>query len=105
MNRRVGVSPEYNSPFVTAARTVNLAPMPVEFPYDVFFSRSAKDQAVVRPLAERWQADGVIRKGEGRRAKNEIQLPKLRSGDLSLSAVASARAGVAALDAKREAAR
>jgi hypothetical protein len=29
------------------------------FPYDVFLSRSAKDKAVVRPLAERLRADGV----------------------------------------------
>ena len=33
--------------------------MPDDFPYDVFLSHSAKDQAVVRPLAERLQADGV----------------------------------------------
>ncbi|MEO6788350.1 MAG: toll/interleukin-1 receptor domain-containing protein [Chthoniobacteraceae bacterium] len=30
-----------------------------QFPYDVFLSHSAKDKAVVRPLAERLQADGV----------------------------------------------
>ena len=30
-------------------------PMPDEFPYDVFLSHSAKDKAVVRPLAERLQ--------------------------------------------------
>jgi hypothetical protein len=29
------------------------------FPCDVFLSRSAKDKAVVRPLAERLQADGL----------------------------------------------
>ena len=33
--------------------------MPDEFPYDVFLSHSAKDQAVVRPLAERLRADAV----------------------------------------------
>ena len=33
--------------------------MPNEFPYDVFLSHSAKDKAVVRPLAERLHADGV----------------------------------------------
>ena len=33
--------------------------MPDEFPYDVFLSHSAKDKAVVRPLAERLRADGV----------------------------------------------
>jgi hypothetical protein len=30
-----------------------------EFPYDVFLSHSAKDKAVLRPLAERLQADGM----------------------------------------------
>ena len=33
--------------------------MPGEFQYDVFLSHSAKDKAVVRPLAERLRADGV----------------------------------------------
>ena len=33
--------------------------MPDEFLYDVFLSHSAKDKAVVRPLAERLRADGV----------------------------------------------
>ena len=33
--------------------------MPDDFPYDVFLSHSAKDKAVVRPLAERLRADGV----------------------------------------------
>ncbi len=33
--------------------------MPDEFQYDVFLSHSAKDKAVVRPLAERLHADGV----------------------------------------------
>ena len=33
--------------------------MPDEFPYDVFLSHSAQDQAVVRPLAERLRAYGV----------------------------------------------
>ncbi len=33
--------------------------MPDEFPSDVFLSHSAKDKAVVRPLAERLRADGV----------------------------------------------
>ena len=33
--------------------------MPDEFPYDVLLSHSAKDKAVVRPLAERLRADGV----------------------------------------------
>lgn len=30
-----------------------------EFEYDVFLSRSAKDKAVVRPLAERLRKDGL----------------------------------------------
>ena len=29
------------------------------FPYDVFLSHSAKDRAVVRPLAERLRQDGL----------------------------------------------
>ena len=33
--------------------------MPDKFPCDVFLSHSAKDKAVVRPLAERLRADGV----------------------------------------------
>lgn len=33
--------------------------MPGEFPYDVFLSHSAKDKAVVRPLAERLRQDGL----------------------------------------------
>ena len=33
--------------------------MPNEFPYDVFLSHSAKDKAVVRPLAERLRKDGL----------------------------------------------
>src|SRR5829696_8943043 len=34
-------------------------PMADEIPYDVFLSHSAKDKAVVRPLAERLLKDGV----------------------------------------------
>ena len=34
-------------------------PASPDFPYDVFLSHSAKDKAVVRPLAERLRADGV----------------------------------------------
>ena len=34
--------------------------MPDEFPDDVFLSHSAKDKAVVRPLAERLRADGLL---------------------------------------------
>ena len=33
--------------------------MPDEFPYDVFLSHSAKDQAVVRQLAERLWGTGI----------------------------------------------
>jgi TIR domain len=33
--------------------------MPAYFPYDLFLSHSAKDKAVVRPLAERLRKDGV----------------------------------------------
>ena len=29
------------------------------FPYDVFLSHSAKDKAIVRPLAERLRKDGL----------------------------------------------
>ena len=48
--------------------------MPDEFPYDVFLSHSAKDKAVVRPLAERLRADGDTSKDEGKRMKDEFQL-------------------------------
>ena len=34
--------------------------MPDEFQFDVFLSHSAEDKAVVRPLAERLRADGVL---------------------------------------------
>ena len=43
--------------------------MPDDFPYDVFLSHSAKDKAVVRPLAERLRADGRFT-----RLKKEIEL-------------------------------
>jgi len=33
--------------------------MPDHFQFDVFLSHSAKDKAVVRPLAERLRADGL----------------------------------------------
>ena len=41
------------------------------FPYDVFLSHSAKDKAVVRPLAERLRQDGGKERQnlEGRRQK------------------------------------
>jgi len=38
--------------------------MPDHFPYDVFLNHSAKDKAVVRPLAERLRADGNTSKDE-----------------------------------------
>jgi len=55
--------------------------MPDEFPYDVFLSHSAKDKALVRPLAERLRADGVkvwfdewvLLKDEIRRLKAESE--------------------------------
>ena len=34
--------------------------MPNELQYDVFLSHSAKDKAVVRPLAERLRRDGLL---------------------------------------------
>ena len=34
--------------------------MPGDFLNDVFLSHSAKDKAVVRPLAERLRADGIF---------------------------------------------
>ena len=47
--------------------------MPDESPYDAFLSHSAKDKAVVRPLAERLRADGVkvIPRDKGGRRKDE----------------------------------
>ena len=55
-----------------------------EFEYDVFLSHSAKDEAVVRPLAERLRADGlkvwfdewVLKPGDSIPAK--IDPPSLR---------------------------
>jgi hypothetical protein len=46
--------------------------MPDEFPHDVFLSHSAKDKAVVRPLAERLRQDGRQGKAECRRQNAEI---------------------------------
>ena len=46
--------------------------MAAAFPYDVFLSHSAKDKAVVRPLAERLRQDGRQGKVEGRMQKAEI---------------------------------
>ena len=69
------------------------------FPYDVFLSHSAKDKAVVRPLAERLRADGLKvwfdewefpspagageggrRPGEGRGAKADSIPAKIEAG-------------------------
>ena len=59
--------------------------MPNDFQYDVFLSHSAKDKAVVRPLAERLRQDGlkvrfdewVLKPGDSIPAK--IAPPSLRS--------------------------
>jgi len=49
--------------------------MPDSFPHDIFLSHSAKDKAVVRPLAERLRADGVkvTHKDGGGRRKAESE--------------------------------
>ena len=74
--------------------------MPDEFPYDVFLSHSAKDKAVVRPLAERLRADGVkvwfdewvlkpgdsIEKNQSKTAKIEEGLERSRVLVLCMSA-------------------
>jgi len=43
-----------------------------DFQCDVFLSHSAKDKAVVRPLAERLRKDGLNPKADGRMANAEI---------------------------------
>ena len=68
--------------------------MPDEFPYDVFLSHSAKDKAVVRPLAERLRADGVkvwfdewvLKPGDSIPAKIEEGLERSRVLVLCMSA-------------------
>jgi hypothetical protein len=65
-----------------------------EFPYDVFLSHSAKDKAVVRPLAERLRKDGlkvwfnewVIKPGDNIPAKIEEGLEHSRVLVLCMSA-------------------
>ncbi|MBE0545493.1 MAG: toll/interleukin-1 receptor domain-containing protein [Verrucomicrobia bacterium] len=65
-----------------------------EFQYDVFLSHSAKDKAVVRPLAERLQADGlkvwfdewVLKPGDSILAKIEEGLEHSRMLALCMSA-------------------
>ena len=68
--------------------------MPDEFQYDVFPSHSAKDKAVVRPLAERLRADGVkvwfdgwvLKLGDSIPAKIEEGLERSRVLVLCMSA-------------------
>ena len=74
--------------------------MPDDFCYDVFLSHSAKDKAVVRPLAERLRADGVkvwfdewvlkpgdsIEKNQSKTAKIEEGLERSRVLVLCMSA-------------------
>ncbi len=65
-----------------------------EFEYDVFLSHSAKDEAVVRPLAERLRADGVkvwfdewvLKPGDSIPAKIEEGLERSRVLVLCMSA-------------------
>ena len=65
-----------------------------EFQYDVFLSHSAKDKAVVRPLAERLRADGlkvwfdewVLKPGDSIPAKIEEGLERSRVLVLCMSA-------------------
>jgi hypothetical protein len=44
-----------------------------KFKYDVFLSQSAKDKAVMRPLAERLRQDGLTSNAKGRRLKAEVE--------------------------------
>ncbi len=68
--------------------------MPDEFQYDVFLSHSAKDKAVVRPLAERLRKDGVkvwfdewvLKPGDSIPAKIEEGLERSRVLVLCMSA-------------------
>ena len=60
--------------------------MPDQFPYDVFLSHSAKDKAVIRPLAERlrkdrvkvWFDEWVLKPGDSIPAKIEEGLERSR---------------------------
>jgi hypothetical protein len=73
-----------------------LEKMSVEFQYDVFLSHSAKDRAVVRPLAERLRQDGlhvwfdewVLKPGDHLPAKIEEGLEHSRVLVLCMSAPA-----------------
>lgn len=68
--------------------------MPDEFQYDVFLSHSAKDKAVVHPLAERLRKDGVkvwfnewvLKPGDSIPAKIEEGLERSRVLVLCMSA-------------------
>src|SRR6187397_2399455 len=68
--------------------------MPDQFQYDVFLSHSAKDKAVVRPLAERLRKDGlrvwfdewVLKAGDSIPAKTEEGLEHSRVLVLCMSA-------------------
>ncbi len=68
--------------------------MPDQFAYDVFLSHSAKDKAVVRPLAERLRKDGlrvwfdgwVLKPGNSMPAKIEAGLEHSRVLVLCMSA-------------------
>ena len=68
--------------------------MPDQFNYDVFLSHSAKDKAVVRPLAERLRKDGlkvwfdewVLKAGDSIPAKIEEGLEHSRMLVLCMSA-------------------
>ena len=68
--------------------------MPDQFLYDVFLSHSAKDKAVVRPLAERLRKDGVkvwfdewvLKPGDSIPAKIEEGLERSRVLVLCMSA-------------------
>ena len=70
--------------------------IPNEFAYDVFLSHSAKDKAVVRPLAERLRQDGlkvwfdewVLKPGDSIPAKIEEGLERSRVLVLCMSAQA-----------------
>ena len=62
-------------------------PASPDFPYDVFLSHSAKDKAVVRPLAERLRADGVkvwfdewVLKPGDSNEKNQAKTAKIEEG-------------------------
>ena len=68
--------------------------MDAQFPYDVFLSHSAKDKAVVRPLAARLRKDGlkvwfdewVLKAGDSIPAKIEEGLEHSRVLVLCMSA-------------------